>query len=117
MKTLRNLNGVRHQVVDWRDQQNQYPGILAWSDLLWVSADSIGMLAESCATRASVRVLGAEITGGRHRQYIDTLTSRGRLTDTDRTTPVKPIRDTARLAGALLNRGVLLGLGKVPRID
>ena len=57
---------------------NPYRGILALSDRLVVTSDSVSMVSESLATRASVEVFG--VPGSpRHVQFIDRLIARGLL--------------------------------------
>jgi len=108
---------VAARVIDWRAQTNGYPGVLAWANRTWVSADSISMLAEACATNLTVTALAASECRGRHRQYVASLSRRGRLASTEPLLTVSPIRETSRLAATLIKRGALLGLGKQPRID
>lgn len=57
---------------------NPYRGILALSDRLVVTSDSVSMVSEALATTASVEVFGAP-GSPRHVQFIDRLVARGQL--------------------------------------
>ena len=70
----------------WRGAQDgpyPYPGVLAWSDRLLVSPDSVNMLSEAAATRAPVFAWSADATTGRLRVFVDALRASGRVRDGD----------------------------------
>ena len=58
-----------HWLWSGGDGPNPYLGFLAGADYLVVSADSINMITEACATRAPVYVVGPEQTSGRFRAF------------------------------------------------
>lgn len=58
VEALRNAITVPHYFYRWEEgaTANPYKGILAWADQLIVSADSIAMLSEACATGKPVKM-------------------------------------------------------------
>ena len=86
---------------------NPYPGLLAWADRLVVSADSVNMVSEACATHAPVFVFDPTSVGGRPRRFLDSLLARGRIHAMDATLApfeVQPLRETARVAALVRQR-------------
>ena len=80
---------------------NPYPGLLAWADRIVVSADSVNMVSEACATHAPVFVFNPASVSGRPRYFLDSLLTRGRIRAMDTTLAtfdVQPLRETERVA-------------------
>ena len=89
------------------DDDNPYPGLLAWADRIVCTPDSVNMLSEACATRAPVFVIEPAGTRGRLRRFHDSLLARGRvrpLDDALEAFDVGPLRETARVAAAVRER-------------
>lgn len=96
----------------WNDDDggNPYPGVLAWADRFWVSADSVNMISEACATGRPVHAPHTDAKAGRLAAFHARLRAAGRLLDPDSEAgaPSAPLRETAALATAVCRR---LGLG------
>jgi mitochondrial fission protein ELM1 len=89
------------------DGRNPYAGVLAWADRIVCSPDSVNMVSEACATRASVFVFDPSRVTGRPRLFLDALLRRGRIRAMDATLasfPVEPLRETARVAAIVRER-------------
>ena len=86
---------------------NPYPGLLAWADRIVVSADSVNMVSEACATHAPVFVFDPTSVSGRPRRFLDSLLARGRIRAMDATLApfeVQALRETARVAALVRER-------------
>ena len=93
--------------VDERDGPNPYPGLLAWSDRIVCSADSVNMVSEACATTAPVFVFEPQAASGRVRVFLDSLLQQDRIRPLDawlEPFACTPLRETARIAGLLRER-------------
>ena len=89
------------------DDDNPYPGLLAWADRIVCTPDSVNMLSEACATRAPVFVIEPAGTRGRLRRFHDSLLARGRIRPLDDALAafdVEPLRETARVAAVVRER-------------
>ena len=89
------------------DDDNPYPGLLAWADRIVCTPDSVNMLSEACATRAPVFAIDPGRTRGRLRRFNDELMARGRMRALDDELapyPVEPLRETARVAASVRER-------------
>lgn len=83
------------------NDENPYPGMLAWADRIVCTPDSVNMLSEACATHAPVYVIDPARTRGRLRRFHDSLLALGRtraLDDMLASFAVEPLRETARVA-------------------
>lgn len=92
---------------DDRDGANPYAGLLGWADRIVCTADSVNMLSEAAATHAPVFAAGIAQLGGRPRRFVESLLARGRVRAFDEALPsfaVVPLRETARVAGAVRDR-------------
>ena len=109
MDALRARYGHGEGLV-WCDEAegiNPYPGLLAWADRIVVSADSVNMVSEACATHAPVFVFDPAGVSGRPRRFLDSLLARGRIRAMDATLApfeVQPLRETARVAALVRQR-------------
>lgn len=93
--------------VDERDGPNPYPGLLAWSDRIVCSADSVNMISEACATDVPVFVFEPQMATGRLRIFLDSLLQPGRIRPLDDRLDAfacTPLRETARIAALLRER-------------
>ncbi len=89
------------------DGPNPYPGLLAWADRIVVTADSVNMLSEACATAAPVHVTAAARVNGRHGRYLGALLARGRvriLQDLAADWPIVPLIERPRVVAAIRSR-------------
>lgn len=90
-----------------QDGANPYAGILAWSDRLIVTPDSVNMLSEACATGRPVWTYSPERIVGKlarlHAQLIDSGHLRA-LGDTQPRPGVAPLRETAAVAQLIRSR-------------
>ncbi len=59
--------------------ENPYRGFLASADSIIVTADSVSMISEACATHAGVYVAAPEMAGRRHHRLINSLVSAGQV--------------------------------------
>lgn len=74
------LGQVMHQLYRWGEPgENPYFGYLALADAVVVTADSIAMISEACATSAAVHVALAELAGPRHRHFLARMTQAGQV--------------------------------------
>jgi mitochondrial fission protein ELM1 len=86
---------------------NPYAGFLATADAIVVSADSVSMISEACATAAPVFVAMPELAGARHRRLVSSLVRarQVRLLDDDFSPwPRTPLDEAGRVAGEILRR-------------
>jgi uncharacterized protein len=69
-----------HVLYRWGEPgENPYHGFLASADAIIVTADSVSMISEACATTAPVFVALPELAGPRHRRLIDSLQRAGQI--------------------------------------
>lgn len=84
---------------------NPYRDLLAWSECLLVSCESVNMVMEACVTRASVRLLPLHGDGGKFSDFHASLERSNRLRWWDgmlpERVPVEPLEETKRAAQAL----------------
>lgn len=93
--------------IDERDGANPYAGLLACTDRIVCTPDSVNMLSEACATRAPVYVFAPDRLRGRPRQFLDHLIACGRARALETTLApyeIEPLRETARVAALLRER-------------
>lgn len=95
--------------------EKNYPsavgGILAMSDILIVSAESISMVSEAAASGKYVLVFGHSLLGGRHRKFLDNLMRRGVVSFTAPETLAEDI------GGLLRDRPRIKALDDAARIE
>lgn len=99
--------GVRWFDDSVNQDTNPYPGLLAWADRIVVTADSVSMLSEACATTAPVYVAADDRVRGRHALFLQSLIKRGRvrmLQDFDTDWPVTALIERPRVIAALRSR-------------
>ena len=99
--------------LDAQDGDNPYQAALAYADEIIVTADSVNMVSEACATRASVILFSAAAPSGKLARFHQQLQQTGRLsTWTKRCTPIEPLRETERIAGEVLQRWRQSGISR-----
>ncbi len=68
------LSRSMHLLYRWGEPgENPYLGFLASADAVVVTADSVSMLSEACATSAPVFTALPELAGHRHRRFLESL--------------------------------------------
>jgi mitochondrial fission protein ELM1 len=65
------------------DGENPYPGILAWADRIIVTADSVNMISEACATGKPVHAFAPRPLHGKLGEFHAALTFSGHLSPLD----------------------------------
>ncbi len=65
--------------LDESDGKNPYLGLLANSDVLMVTSDSINMLSEACATDKTVIALARNDVSPKHKRFVESM--QGRLSE------------------------------------
>jgi len=93
----------------WRnddDGPNPYAGVLAWSDALVVTPDSVNMLSEACAVGCPVHTFASAPLPARIARFHQALRQRGLLHDLGESVPVQapPLRETAAVAALVRAR-------------
>jgi hypothetical protein len=74
------LSRTLHELYRWGEPgENPYHGFLASADAIVVTADSVSMISEACATAAPVLVALPELAGSRHRRLLATLQRAGQV--------------------------------------
>ena len=74
------LSRTLHVLYRWGEPgENPYLGFLASADAIVVTADSVSMISEACATAAPVLVALPELAGSRHRRLLATLQRAGQV--------------------------------------
>lgn len=102
------LAGTPHRLFRWGDEgENPHAGFLAWAEAIVVTADSVSMLAEACATQAPVFVAGE--VGGRHARLVASLIAAGRVARLGEPAPSRPVAidEAGRVAAEIRARGWL----------
>jgi mitochondrial fission protein ELM1 len=101
------LAATPHRLFRWGDGgPNPYAGYLAWADAVVVTADSVSMLAEACATGVPVLVAGH--APGRHAALARSLYDAGYATPLDAprlASPPGALDESGRVAALLRERG------------
>lgn len=86
------------------DGENPYAGILAWSDRLIVSPDSVNMVSEACATGKPVTAFASENLTGKLSAFHQSLKAGGFLADDMSDQPGGVLRETADVAAQIRAR-------------
>lgn len=93
--------------ADPDDGDNPYAGILAWSDRLIVTPDSVNMISEACATGRPVWTYAPKSIVGKLARFHKELAGAGYLRvlgDNAPRAPIPPLRETAAVADLIRNR-------------
>jgi mitochondrial fission protein ELM1 len=76
------------------DGENPYAGILAWADRIIVSADSVNMISEACATGRPVHTFAPAPIAGKLGRFHQALAAHGHLTPWNEGSPAPvPLRE------------------------
>jgi mitochondrial fission protein ELM1 len=101
------LQGLPHRLFRWGDAgPNPYAGFLAWADAVVVTADSVSMLSEACATGVPVLVAGE--APGRHAALARSLYDAGLAAPLSAPVPPRPatpLDESGRVAARLREEG------------
>ncbi|MDF7674620.1 mitochondrial fission ELM1 family protein [Acetobacteraceae bacterium ESL0709] len=89
MKTFLQPYGVRF--LSGEGEENPYLGILACSDCLAVTEDSVSMISEAVATSCPVGILPLSGHSGRLRSFVEGLQEVGRVVAFDKNMPLLPM--------------------------
>lgn len=74
------LGRAMHLIYRWGEPgENPYAGFLAAADAVVVTADSVSMMSEACATSVPVHIALPELAGARHRRLIAGLIEAGQV--------------------------------------
>jgi mitochondrial fission protein ELM1 len=102
------LSSCLNLVYRWGEPgENPYLGYLATADAIVVTADSVSMISEACATGAPVFIALPELAGPRHRRLIATLSRAGQvrlLHNNIRPWERPPLDEAGRVAEEILRR-------------
>lgn len=104
-EALAAIPGLRWR--DNRDGENPYAGLLAWSERIVVTPDSVNMLSEACATGADVRVAAPQVARGKHATFIAALRQAGAarpLADENLLAPAAVLRELPRVVSTVRAR-------------
>jgi uncharacterized protein len=105
------LGPVLHVLYRWGEpSENPYMGYLATADAIVVTADSVSMISEACATRAPGYVALPEMAGPRQRLLIDTLVQAGQVRPFSQTLSAwerQPLDESGRVAAEIRRRFAL----------
>jgi uncharacterized protein len=88
------------------DGENPYAGFLAWADRIIVTADSVNMISEACATGKPVHAFAPRMPTGKLGEFYRALIDSGQLSaiDDDSAGAAQPLRESARIAELVLAR-------------
>jgi mitochondrial fission protein ELM1 len=102
------LARTMHLLYRWGEPgENPYLGVLASADAIVVTADSVSMISEACATTVPVFVALPELAGPRHRRLIASLHRAGQvrvLGDELSPWPRQPLDESGRVAAEIIRR-------------
>ena len=102
------LRRCLHVLYRWGEpDENPYRGFLASADAIVVTADSISMISEACATPAPVFVALGELAGPRHKRLIASLARAKHvrpLSDRLEVWHREPLDETGRIAAEIRRR-------------
>lgn len=80
------------------DGENPYAGILGWADRFIVSADSVNMISEACATGKPVHAFAPDPPSGKIGVLLQSLASHSHLSGINADVNSEPLRESARVA-------------------
>jgi hypothetical protein len=105
------LSPALHLIYRWGEPgENPYHGFLASADAVVVTADSISMISEACASQAGVYVACPELAGPRHHRFAQTLYQAGHaraLGSSIARWPRPPLDEAGRVAAEIRRRFAL----------
>jgi uncharacterized protein len=88
------------------DGENPYAGFLAWADRIIVTADSVNMISEACATGKPVHAFAPQMPSGKLGDFQRSLIDSGHLSaiDDESGAATEPLRESTRVAEIILAR-------------
>ena len=102
------LGGCMHLLYRWGEPgENPYHAFLASADAIVVTADSVAMISEACATEAGVYVALPELANARQRRLLRTLFESGQarpLREGMASWPRPKLDEAGRVAAEILSR-------------
>ncbi len=102
------LGRALHLLYRWGEpDENPYRGFLAMADAIVVTADSVSMLSEACASSAPVFAALPRLAGTRHRRFLAAMEARGqiRMLDDDVSPwPRMTLDEAGRVAHEIMRR-------------
>jgi uncharacterized protein len=105
------LSQALHLIYRWGEPgDNPYHGFLASADAIVITADSISMISEACASTAAVYVACPELAGPRHHRFAETLYQAGHarpLGGSIARWPRPPLDEAGRVAEEIRRRFAL----------
>ena len=105
------LGPAMHVLYRWGEpDENPYMGFLATADVIVVTADSVSMISEACATTSPVYVALPELAGPRHRALVESLAQAGQIRPFAHSLaswPRTPLDESGRVADEIRRRFVM----------
>lgn len=105
------LGPAMHVLYRWGEpDENPYLGFLAAADVIVVTADSVSMISEACATTSPVYVALPELAGPRHRALVESLAQAGQIRPFAHSLaawPRTPLDESGRVAEEIRRRFVM----------
>lgn len=105
------LGPAMHVLYRWGEpDENPYMGFLATAQIIVVTADSVSMISEACATTSPVYVALPELAGPRHRALVESLAQAGQIRPFAHSLaawPRAPLDEAGRVADEIRRRFVL----------
>lgn len=102
------LGPAMHVLYRWGEpDENPYMGYLATADVIVVTADSVSMISEACATPSPVYVALPELAGPRHRALVESLAQAGQVRPFAHSLagwPRAPLDESGRVADEIRRR-------------
>lgn len=105
------LGPAMHVLYRWGEpDENPYMGYLATADIIVVTADSVSMISEACATTSPVYVALPQLAGPRHRILVESLAQAGQVRPFAHSLagwPRVPLDESGRVADEIRRRFVM----------
>ena len=105
------LSPALHLIYRWGEPgDNPYHGFLGSADAIVITADSISMISEACASTAAVYIAAPDLAGPRHHRFAQTLFQAGHarpLGNSIARWPRPPLDEAGRVADEIRRRFAL----------
>ena len=105
------LSQALHLLYRWGEpEENPYHGFLGCADAIVITADSISMISEACASSAAVYIASPELAGPRHARFAEALCAAGHarmLGNSIARWPRPPLDEAGRVAEEIRRRFAL----------
>lgn len=86
------------------DGENPYPGLISCSDVFMVTADSINMVSELCATEKPVILLAEDLISPKHKKFINSLEGRAVCLKSQLESRYKPLNSLENVVGEVFEK-------------